>query len=128
MPAEEGLAELVHHLRGAAEEVGPKAAAVVKRGGLNIKRHWIGLAKAIDDVSARAYPFSLSFDMVNQGDRISAVIGPDKSRRQGALGNLLEYGGAGAHNHPQHSGDVALDAEEENFKKYLGDLGEGLLE
>lgn len=38
------------------------------------------------------YPNSITYDLHDNGDEISAEIGPDKSLTQGALGNILEFG------------------------------------
>lgn len=40
------------------------------------------------------YPASITYDIDDQGVGVgvAAEIGPDKDRRQGALGNILEYG------------------------------------
>lgn len=43
---------------------------------------------------APSYPSAITYDVDDQGVGVgvSAEIGPDKDRRQGALGNILEYG------------------------------------
>ncbi|MFI6819723.1 hypothetical protein ACIBJE_02075 [Micromonospora sp. NPDC050187] len=40
------------------------------------------------------YPAAITYDIDDQGVGVgvSAEIGPDKDRKQGALGNILEYG------------------------------------
>lgn len=47
-----------------------------------------GIAHAPD------YPRAITYDTTDHGvgKGVSAEIGPDKDRRQGALGNILEYG------------------------------------
>ncbi|MFF9123162.1 hypothetical protein ACF09J_07670 [Streptomyces sp. NPDC014889] len=39
-----------------------------------------------------AYPYSISFSITRGAMGVEAEIGPDKGRRQGPLGNLIEYG------------------------------------
>lgn len=38
------------------------------------------------------YPGSISYDVLAGPASIEAEIGPDKNRKQGALGNIIEYG------------------------------------
>ena len=51
---------------------------------------------------------------------LEAEIGPDKSRPQGALGNLLEFGSE--NNPPHNDGGRALQAEEPRFLEHLGKI------
>lgn len=60
---------------------------------------------------APAFPYSISYDVGATG----AEIGPDKSRAQGALGNLLEYGSR--NNAPLGIMHGALQANEEDFER-----------
>lgn len=92
--------------------------AVVEKGALNIKKD---AAKRIGGLAhARAYPRSISYDMRQSLLGPTAEIGPDKSRRQGALGNLLEYGSVNNPPHPHMR--PAADAELPKFAKALEDL------
>jgi hypothetical protein len=51
--------------------------------------------------------------------RIEAEVGPDKSKPQGALGNLIEFGSV---NSPPHSDGLrALRTEAPNLEKALAD-------
>jgi hypothetical protein len=74
-----------------AARVAPaEARKVVAKGALNIKndarRRVSGLAHA------PAYPSSITYDTEQTANGATAEIGPDKSKRQGSLGNILEYG------------------------------------
>lgn len=68
----------------------PVVDGVVKQSALRIKtdaaRRVSGLAHA------PAYPRSIGFDQFHTPGTSQARIGPDKDKRQGDLGNLLEYG------------------------------------
>jgi len=55
-----------------------------------------------------------------------AEIGPDKLRRQGPLGNLLEYGSV--HNAPHPHMIPAAEAEQPRFEQAMEDLSARLLE
>lgn len=63
---------------------------------------------------APAFPFSVTYDIEGDRDRIEAEIGPDKDRAQGALGNLIEFGSI--NNGPQGLGHGALQANERDFE------------
>jgi hypothetical protein len=74
-----------------ATAVTPAATmAVVVKGALNIRddarRRVSGLRHAPQ------YPRSITVDTYVSLSGPSAVIGPDKAKPQGALGNILEYG------------------------------------
>lgn len=69
----------------------------VKTAGTVTARHVKDDAKALaladlGGGSARAYPFSIGYDTIESAAGIRWEVGPDKSRTQGALGNLIEYG------------------------------------
>lgn len=97
---------------GTAREV----EAVVVKGAVNIKKD---AARRISGLAhARAYPRSINFDKVkNLSTGPAADIGPDKSRPQGALGNILEYGTVNNPPHPHMR--PAAAAELPRFEKAL---------
>lgn len=107
----EQLTELAAALKGAAM-LGPAEARVqVQRSAQAIKsdaqRRVQGLRHA------PAYPASITYDTRLTLSGAEAEIGPDKSKRQGALGNLLEFGSA--KNAPIPHMGPAGDAEEPKF-------------
>jgi hypothetical protein len=83
-----------------------------------------GIAHAPD------YPRAITYDTKDRGvgDGVSAEIGPDKDRRQGALGNILEYGTV--NNAPYAHLGPALDIWTPDFERGLekaaGDALDGL--
>jgi hypothetical protein len=114
-----------HELKILAEDLAQAAAAapketrqVVAKGALNIKtdarRRITGLAHA------PAYPRSITYDSHETPAGSWAEIGPDKEKRQGALGNLLEYGSVKNPPHPHMT--PAAEAEEPRFAKAMEDL------
>jgi hypothetical protein len=120
----EGLTELIATLTAAELKAAPGVFDVVGHGAFNIKkdwqRAWTGLKHAPS--AARA----VSYETRRHAADVSAEIGPDKDKPQGALGNLLEYGSV---NNPPHPGGApALDAEAPRFEKALGDLFAALLD
>jgi hypothetical protein len=118
-----GLNELQAVLLDAQRDVVPEAKKVLSRAALNIKND---ARKKVSGIRhAPAYPRSIGYDTAWKGTLGRAEIGPDKDKRQGALGNILEYGTV--NNPPYAHLGPALDYEGPNFEKYLGQLGEDLL-
>ena len=63
---------------------------------------------------------------VSAGDHgPEAEVGPDKSRRQGPLGNLLEFGSR--NNKPHRDGYTALREREEAFVERIDQIARGAL-
>lgn len=85
-----GLTEVVNALTGAAPKLDTgchKAVAVnARKVQQGARRRVQGLAHA------PAYPASITYDITDSPGGTEAEIGPDKERRQGALGNILEFG------------------------------------
>lgn len=111
-----GLTELIATFGKVRVGLLPAVDAVVEKAAVNVKtdaaRRVSGLAHA------PAYPASITYDLFHTPFTSRATIGPDKDKRQGALGNLLEYGSVKnapiPHMHP------AADAEEPRFVAALG--------
>jgi hypothetical protein len=91
------------------------ARAVVAKGALNIKQDAARRASGLRH--APAYPRSISYDTHVTAASAWAEIGPDKTRRQGALGNLLEYGSV--KNAPIPHMRPAAEAELPRFEKAM---------
>lgn len=71
---------------------------------------------------APAFPYSITYDIEGAGNRgtgsqLTAEIGPDKARPQGALGNLIEFGSI--NNAPQGIMHGALQANQADFERGL---------
>lgn len=120
----QGLRELIADLDKVGTKVF-KVGAVVERGAVNIKRdwqqRWTGMAHA------PSLPAAISYDPLHWSiGRVETEIGPDKARRQGALGNLVEFGSV--HNGPRPGGVPALDAEAPKFERAILDLGVRMVE
>ena len=110
-------ADLGHAGVSAVKAVRP----VVEKGALNVKNEWRDNARATAGAHAKRYPDSISYTIRG----LSAEVGPDKDKPQGALGNLLEYGSA--KNPPHWDGQRAADAEAPRFEKAVLDAVDGLL-
>lgn len=120
----EGLDELIAALDKAGKTLPEAVRGVVQKGALNIKRDWQERWSGLKHAPALAS--AVTYDTKVAAAGASAEIGPDKGRRQGALGNLLEFGSV--HNGPRPGGLPALEAEAPRFEKALGDLAEKALD
>jgi hypothetical protein len=91
------------------------ARKILEVAAIKIKKGMASDAKGIRH--APAFPASITYDISG----LSAEIGPDKSRRQGALGNLLYFGSA---NNGPRIADIAgpLKAEAPIFSGLLSEL------
>ncbi|UOQ60383.1 hypothetical protein MUN76_15345 [Leucobacter rhizosphaerae] len=107
--------ELIQDLEDVPETAGKYIRKAVQVTATKVKDHWRDQAKGLPH--APAFPFSITYDLKGfQGfgsTVLSAEIGPDKGRRQGALGNLIEFGSV--NNAPQGLGQAALNANEADF-------------
>lgn len=119
-----GLDELVDDLTRAQKVVPLQIRQVVQKGALNIKKDWQSRWTGLSHAPALAS--AVSYDTKETAVGASAEIGPDKGRRQGALGNLLEFGSV--NNAPHPGGMPALAAEGPRFEKAMGDLAEKALD
>ncbi len=108
----------------AVSEMPDEAAKVVEKGALNIKNDARRRAGGLRH--APAYPASITYDTRRGLRGPEAEIGPDKGKRQGALGNLLEYGSV--KNGPIPHMAPAAEAEGPKFERALEDLSAQLLE
>ncbi len=93
----------------------PAVTAVVAKGALNIKND---AAQRVSGLRhAPAYPKAITYDTGISLSGPFADIGPDKSKRQGALGNLLEFGSK--KNAPRPHMAPAAEAELPKFEAAL---------
>lgn len=97
-----------------------EVAAATRKGAQNIKDEMVREAEAeLSGGHARRFPASISYDMVPAIGAIEYVIGPDKDRPQGALGNILYFGTS--KNAQVLDINAPLDREQPRFLKALAD-------
>lgn len=127
--ADESLDSLAALFRRAGSEaITRQVEAVVKKAAVNIKKDWRENAKASVGNKAGAYPFSITFDgPTRNGHTVEAEIGPDKDKKQGALGNLIEYGAPAQNTAPHNDGKRAADKELPNFERNLANAAASIL-
>lgn len=101
-----------------------KVERVVGRGAFNIKKGWKRRWEGHDFIPH--LPNAISYDVTRHGtgggNLVRAEIGPDKNKRQGPLGNIIEFGSPTSA--PIPGGVPALEEEEPRFVNALADLGE----
>ncbi|MFG3340534.1 hypothetical protein [Glycomyces sp. NPDC048151] len=110
------LGRLPKDLHDEVVKVGEKAA-------LNIKKDWARAWSGHAHIPA--LPGAVNYDRRIRGNEIEWEIGPDKSRPQGPLGNIIEFGTV--NNPPIPGGLPALDREAPRLERYLGDAVEDVL-
>jgi hypothetical protein len=103
-----GLRELEATFGRIKEGALPVVDKIVGRGAFNIKKD---AAKRISGLKhAPAYPRSITYDLFHLPFTSRAEIGPDKNKRQGALGNILEFGTVNNPAHPHLAPALAAEA------------------
>jgi hypothetical protein len=116
----EDLRRLAADLSAAPERALGAIDRVVEKGALKIKNDW--RASVGGSEHFKHLQFALGYDRVRTVDSVGAEIGYDKTRVQGPLGNIREFGGASVAGHLD--GQLALDAEEPRFLAALADAAE----
>lgn len=121
-----GFKELVADLDVASETVVEEGKKVVGKGCLNIKRQAQGIIRG---ASPRGYlphyPRAIGYDVTARAADITGEVGPDADKLQGGLAKVIEYGTV--NNAPIPHMNPSLDAEAPGFERYVGELGENLL-
>jgi hypothetical protein len=115
---------LADEMNGVAGRLKPAMRAVAARGALNIKN--AAKANILAQTTrkyVKQYPNSITYTVTqSSGSFVSAEIGPDKDKPQGALGNILEFGSPGRPPLPHLV--PAWEAEREPFAQFMGAVGE----
>ena len=102
------------------KEVEREADKVLERGALGVKNAMVEDAKSSHSGYAKRFASSISYDRRYGVGRMSYEIGPDKSRPQGALGNLLYFGSR--NNAPTLDIEAGLIAEEPRLVSEMGKM------
>jgi hypothetical protein len=115
---------LAGSMNGIAGRLKPAMRAVTAKGALNIKNAArASILAQVQRKYVKAYPNSITYDITqSSGSVVSAEIGPDKNLRQGALGNLLEFGSP--HSPPLPHLVPAWEAEREPYAQFMGEAAE----
>jgi HK97 gp10 family phage protein len=118
----QGLTALITDLTAAPEKLRAGVRATVEKAALNVKNDAKEtVTRDTPKGYARAYPASITYDVEQTATGgTSAEIGPDKDKRQGALGNLIEFGSA--NNSPIPHLGPALEHETPNLEFWLSEV------
>lgn len=118
------LDELIDDFDALPQRIVAGARRRVERGAVNIKREWKRRWEGHDHIPH--LPNAISYDVHDDGERFTAEVGPDKEKRQGPLGNIIEFGTVNSA--PIPGGSPALDEEEPRFVNTMADLAEKALD
>lgn len=113
------LRSLAADLSAAPRRAQREAVSVTESAALRLKNGWKDNARQTSGRHAPAYPDSITYDFLLSLSGPAVEVGPDKNRRQGALGNLLEFGSV--RNPPHNDGGRALRDEAPKFEKALAE-------
>lgn len=119
----DGFYELETDLRRIPADFPKRVGQVVSKGAYNIKKDWKDRWSGHAHIPA--LPRAITYDLTVRARDSEAEIGPDKAKRQGPLGNIIEFGTE--NNAPIPGGLPALAAEEPKFVNAIADLAEGVL-
>ena len=120
------VAEVVALAQGIAQverRVVPAVERTTKKAALNIKKD--AKARILAQVHkgyVKQYPNAITYEVETSGEVVTAEVGPDKDKRQGDLGNLLEYGTSERPPYPHL--EPAFDGELDAYEQFMGDAGE----
>lgn len=117
------LRQLAADLGEVPKRVGPFLNSAIQKSAGDVKKDWREQASGIR--YAKGFPPSIDYTVTASPglgvSTIQAEIGPDKGKAQGALGNLIEYGGAvhGGLSSARDAGASALRRVEADFERGL---------
>lgn len=111
--------ELAAALEDAAHSAGPFVRDAMETVAIDVRDDWRAAATGMRGLAA--YPRSIGYDFTGfQGfgsTVLTCEIGPDKGRKQGSFGAIVEYGSPTFA--PRHYGDQALDAHTEQYDELI---------
>jgi hypothetical protein len=119
-----GLREFAAAASRAVPVTSAAMLAAITKSAMAVKKDWAARWSGMGH--APALPAAVSYDITFGFGGVKAEVGPDKGRRQGALGNLLEFGSA--NNAPRPGGLPALDAEAPRFEQALAEAAGKVLD
>lgn len=119
-----GVEQLSADLSDAAQRAPVEVLAILTRGAVNVRRDARRAARGIGH--APSYHRAINYEVKPSLWVYTIEVGPDKGRRQGALGNILEYGTS--KNAPRPHLGPALVAEEPRLVAEYEKLADRLLQ
>jgi hypothetical protein len=114
------LTALTADLGRVPDVAGPLIKKAIQVTATNVKKDWQASAKEhVVAGHARAYPYSVDYDITVDRDGVTAEVGPNLGKAQGALG-IVEDAPGGVRGKPQNNARKALAANQDDFQKGLG--------
>lgn len=114
------VADYADILIDAAKVAPADARGSVEKGALNIKTD--ARRRAAGNKHLPRLPYAITYDVHPTPGGASAEIGPDRSKKQGKLGNIPEYGTV--NNPPRPYMRPAAEAELPRFERAMAELAE----
>lgn len=108
--------KLAADLSSVARDTQPNVRKAVEVTARKIKDGWRDRLKG--SATLPGLPGAVSYDIDEPGGSVEAEIGFDKGRRQGALGNVSEFGTPTVG--PRGYGLASLEENQEDFAKGIG--------
>lgn len=110
------LDSLIYDLGTFPRHAGRFVKTALNGTALEAKQSWQELAKRPSGTHARAYPFSVDYDVRGEFPSFEAEVGPNLGRAQGALG-ILEDAPGGVTSSPQNVRPRVVKAVEKDFER-----------
>lgn len=121
-----GLEGFAIELNDAAGAAPKRAKQIVQKSVDKVQKDWRKFYRATEKYfAAPYYPRAITTTVRHADGAIVGDVGPDKNKKQGPLGNLIEFGSI--NNFGQHEGEAALDLEREKFVRRIGNMGVNLI-
>ncbi len=112
------LTRLERDLGSVPVAAGKYVLSALRKTAMDAKEQWQGIAKGPSGRHAKAYPFSIDYDVEGGMPEWRAEVGPNLGRAQGALG-ILEDAPGGVHGGPQKARPKVVKAVERDFQRGL---------
>ncbi len=112
------LDALMRDLGSVPLDAGKNVGPALGRTSQLAKESWRDAAKGPSGGHARAYPYSIDYDVTGGFPRWEAEVGPNLGRAQGALG-ILEDAPGGVAAAPQSARPRVVKAVEKDFERGL---------
>jgi hypothetical protein len=120
------LERLAADFAAVGRKLGTGLGREVKSAGERARDDWRQRVRERAGRRLRHLPSSITSSVNVELGYMEAEVGPDKNRRQGPLGNIVEFG-TSRHGPIAPAREAVADAEESRFTKAVLDVAEGLL-
>lgn len=109
------------------QRVAPNVRKAVEVSARGMKDDWRAIAREPSGRHAKRFPGAIDYDIDDLADGVTADIGPDASKGQGALG-FLEEGVGGQNTSAQNAMPLVVRAGQDDFIRGILKAGADALE